>query len=82
MEKLNYKPSIVTELFTICGNNPELTMGQIFHSFLRPKFLNEKHLTEATDEEIYIALEKASRMDLVTDSILTEEQFNDWVNKK
>jgi hypothetical protein len=82
MEKINYKSSIIAELFNLCEKNLELTMGEILYSFLRPKYLNGKRLLEASDEEIYIALEKANGTDLEIDSVLTEEEFNEWINKK
>ena len=80
MEQPKYKSSIISELFSICEEFPELTMGQILHT-LRPKNLNGKNLFESSDEEIYIALEKA-RGEFSTEEPLEEKDFKNWVTQK
>lgn len=55
----NYKGAIINQLFTAVERNPDMTMGEIFHSFLRKSFLG-KATVEATDEEIYTAVEAFS----------------------
>lgn len=80
MEQPKYKSAIISELFSICEEYPELTMGQILHS-IRPKNLNGKTLVESNDEEVYIALEKA-RIELSEDEPFNEDEFKEWVIKK
>lgn len=80
MEQPKYKSAIISELFSICEEYPELTMGQILHS-IRPKNLNGKTLVESNDEEVYIALEKA-RVELSEDEPFNEDEFKEWVIKK
>ena len=58
----NFKGAIINQLFTAVERNPEMTMGEIFHSFLRKGFLG-KNMLEATDEEVYTALEKFANTD-------------------
>lgn len=54
---LNYKASIVHEMYNLIEEYPDWTMGQILHSFTRKSVLG-KSLFETTDEELYTAIEK------------------------
>lgn len=74
-----YRGSILLELDTLVVNNPQLTMGEIFDSFLRPVFLGGNNMREATDEQIFTALEKAKERE-GEDSPMTEEETKSFLN--
>jgi len=75
-----YKGSILLELDSLVEKNPNLSMGEIFYSFLRPVFLNGKHLLDVTDEEIFVALEKAKDRE-GEDVEMSEEEQKEFLNK-
>lgn len=64
---MNYKALIRKELGETIDKFPELTVGEIFYSFLRPKMLQSEDdvgmevvrwLKTLKDEDIYFALER------------------------
>lgn len=57
----SYKGAIINQLFEAAQKNPTMTMGELFHSFLRKGFLG-KNMLEATDEEVFTALERFTNM--------------------
>lgn len=79
MSNYSITGSIVNQLFAAIQKNPEMTMGEIFHSFLNKKILG-KNFVEASNNEIYTAIEKFNQED-TTDEPYDEQGFNFWVEQ-
>jgi len=79
--KPKYKSSIIQELYTLIDAYPNHSFGELLYEFTRQKHLNGKHLTEATDEEIYSSLEEALKRAGETDAPMTDEEFKEWQSK-
>ena len=70
---MNYKKLIKKSLGDTLDSFPDLTVGEIFYSFLRPKVLQStdtdlsmeyvKWLKDLKDEDIYFALERFSKQE-------------------
>lgn len=76
----NFKGAIINQLFEAVQKNSDMTMGEIFHSFLRKSFLG-KAMTEATDEEVYTALEKFTLTSDDDDAPYDEVGFDFFIQK-
>lgn len=77
---VNYKGSITAKLFTAIEKHPEMSMSEIFQSFLGKKALG-KHFFEASDQEIYTALEKLCEEVDDKDEPFDEAGWSFWVQK-
>jgi len=78
---MRYNALTLLELDKLVEENEDLSMGQIFYSFLRPCFLNGKHLLDATDEEIFTSIENARKREGKDEEMSTEE-ITEFLNKK
>lgn len=78
---MNYKNLITLEQDKLIEENQDLTMGQIYYTFLRPCFLNGKHLLDATDEEIFNSIENARKREGKEEELSTEE-ITEFLNRK
>lgn len=56
---MNYKGAILNEIRSMMTNYPDMSFGQILHSFTRRSVLGT-NLYEATDKQVYNAIEKAN----------------------
>ena len=83
MQPVDYRINIPLELMKLIEEYPNNSVGELLDSFTRPRFLNGKHLTDATDEEIYNALEKSRENEsyLIPEDLLSEEEYLNWAEK-
>ena len=58
-----YKGAIMNEIYDMISKYPKYSMGEILHSFTRKPMLEGNRLVEATDEQIYNAIEKAKTLE-------------------
>lgn len=82
MSKVSVRGSVINMLFSAAEQNPEMTMGEIFHTFLRKSALNGKHFVEATDDELYNSLEKFLKETKEEHQEMTDEEFAVWTELK
>jgi len=78
---MNYKGSIVNQVFAAIEKKPNLTIGELLYSFLNKKRLG-KNFVEATDEEIYTSLENFLYEQEDEDEPYDEVSFEFWVAQK
>lgn len=58
-------------------NNPDCSFVELIHSITRGK-----NILTFTDEDFYNAQEKVINTKLKEDTLLTDEEFKNWVNTK
>ena len=64
------------KIFTLLNKADECTIGQ---KLTQLEKISKKRFFDMSDKEIYDALERAIADD-VTDTTMTDEEFNNWVN--
>lgn len=77
---MNYRGSIINKLYTAAEKKPNLSVAEIFYSFLNKKSLG-KHFLEATDEELFTALENFIETE-DEDEPFDEQGFEFWTAQK
>jgi hypothetical protein len=77
MSVINFTGAFYTKLFTLFMQQNEFTIGEKLSLI---EIASKKGFREATDRELYEALEKLLKENL-TDEPMTDEEFNQWVNK-
>ena len=80
MTKPSYRGSLLLELQLLIENRPDYTVAEILHSFLRPRML-KKLLLECSDEDLFIAIERAKESFEEQDELPTDVEFQQWVDK-
>lgn len=63
-------------MFTLLNKADECTIGQ---KLTQLEKISKKRFFDMSDKEIYDALERAIAED-ITDTTMTDEEFNNWVN--
>lgn len=76
----NYRGSIVSLIFKALEAYPEMSVGEVLYTILNRKAL-KKNVVEATDEDIYTAIEKILAAKEESDEPMTEEEFKGWISK-
>ena len=74
---INFIGAFYTKLFTLFMQQNEFTIGEKLSLI---EIAAKKGFREATDKELYEALEKLLKEDL-SDELMTEEEFQEWVSK-
>lgn len=74
---MQYIGAFYKKIDTLLGKKDNCTIGQ---KLTQLEKISKKRFFDMSDKEIYEALERAIADD-VTDTNLTEEEFNNWVNK-
>jgi hypothetical protein len=74
---MQYIGAFYKKIFTLLNKADECTIGQ---KLTQLEKISKKRFFDMSDKEIYDALERAIADD-VTDTNLSEEEFNQWVNK-
>ncbi len=64
------------KMFTLLNKADECTIGQ---KLTQLEKISKKRFFDMSDKEIYDALERAIAED-ITDTTMTDEEFNNWVN--
>lgn len=76
----NYRGSIISLIREAVEKYPEMSVAEVLYSAINKNAI-KKHYVEATDEEIYTSFEKLVRKEKETEEQMSEEEFNQWVNK-
>lgn len=71
-----YIGAFYKKMFTLLTKDDECTVGQ---KLTQLEKISKKRLFDLSDKEIYDALERVIAED-TTDTKLTDEEFNNWVN--
>jgi hypothetical protein len=71
-----YIGAFYKKMFTLLTKEDECTIGQ---KLTQLEKISKKRLFDLSDKEIYDALERVIAED-TTDTKLTDEEFNNWVN--
>jgi hypothetical protein len=79
--QFNIKGSILTMLFTALENNPSMSVGEVLYSVTNKKSLKGKRLIEASDNEIYTAVEAFVKFNDEADEPYDDNAFIFWVDK-
>lgn len=84
MDKIDYRVNIPLELMKLIEEFQNTSVGELLYSFTRPRLLKGKHITDATDEEIFNALEKIreDKSYLIPEDVLSEEEYVKWATEK
>lgn len=80
MDKTNYTGNIYQKLFDVLQKKDGLTVGEKLFSILRQQNLG-KNLMFASDKDIYEAIERYISFPVDEDTLMTEEEFESWLNK-
>lgn len=73
---MQYIGAFYKKMFTLLNKDAECTIGQ---KLTQLEKISKKRLFDLSDKEIYDALERVIAED-TTDTKLTDEEFNNWIN--
>ena len=81
MNEINIKGSFLTLLNIAMSKHPNMTVGEILYSITNKKSLG-KNMVEASDDELYTALEHFVKTYDPDDEPMDENMFIFWVDQR
>lgn len=82
MADINYRGNIFSQIEKAMLENPTMTVGEILFSFLHKDNMQGKHYFYASDQEIYMALERFNKFGVEQEEPIDEVGFEFWAAQK